>query len=395
MDESDLRALRVAVEEHLDVPAFEEVAARGRRIRRRRTVGAGVAAAAAVLVTLVGISHPFTADHSQQPVDRPAPRPSLRLDQHGARQVLGAATAQVDSEASRIDGVGDLLARVVVADRSFTSRDRCGTGRVALRWSGVGGAQRSWTDTARTLVPLDQGFVVAAAPRACRSGTAPTREAYVVDGSGLPRALAWAPGAEAVCAGDPGDRRCRFDVEHARGRLAEVPALPPGTVSLGRDDGTSWARSVDGRRILWSRGGSAWRTRTTRLPRGDLVSASAAGRWAVLAGPSSVDYTDDGGTTWRHRDLTTALQPVRRGDVDWTVTRTGVLLGVTELVGRGDVLFRSTDAHWSHFVVSDLRTDLGLVTPTVVGGVVAVPDHERWAVSADDGATWRRTPPLP
>jgi len=35
------------------------------------------------------------------------------------------------------------------------------------------------------------------------------------------------------------------------------------------------------------------------------------------------------------------------------------------------------------------------VRPVVVGDAVYVVDDERWAVSTDDGATWRRTPGLP
>jgi hypothetical protein len=42
-----------------------------------------------------------------------------------------------------------------------------------------------------------------------------------------------------------------------------------------------------------------------------------------------------------------------------------------------------------------VRTSFGLVRPTVEGGVVYVVDAERWAVSTDDGVTWRRTPGLP
>ena len=72
-----------------------------------------------------------------------------------------------------------------------------------------------------------------------------------------------------------------------------------------------------------------------------------------------------------------------------------MLLGVTQLVGRGDVLFRSTDATWSRFVETDVHTAFGLVRPVVVGDAVYVVDDERWAVSTDGGATWRRTPRLP
>ena len=69
-------------------------------------------------------------------------------------------------------------------------------------------------------------------------------------------------------------------------------------------------------------------------------------------------------------------------------------MGVTQLVGKGDVLFRSTDSSWAHFVPTGVHTAFGLVRPTVQGDAVYVVDEERWAVSTDDGATWTRTPPL-
>ena len=141
--------------------------------------------------------------------------------------------------------------------------------------------------------------------------------------------------------------------------------------------------------------GTTWQSRATSLPPGSIVSATAAGPWGVLAGDTSAEYTSDAGATWHTRDLSTALSSLTIADVDWTVTRSGVLLGVTQLVGRGDVLFRSTDASWTHFVETGVHTSFGLVRPMVQGHAVYVVDDERWAVSTDDGATWRRTPPLP
>ena len=181
-----------------------------------------------------------------------------------------------------------------------------------------------------------------------------------------------------------------------RGSWQPDAHLPDGAVALGTGSaGTRWARSTDSRRIFWSRDGVSWSSRSTRLPRGEIVSASAAGRWAVLAGSSSVEYTSDGGRSWRTRDLTAALRPIPRGDVDWTVTRSGVLLGVTQLVGRGRRALPQHRQRLEPVRRDDLHTDFGLIRPTVVGGTVYVVDGERWAVSADDGATWRRTPALP
>jgi hypothetical protein len=159
--------------------------------------------------------------------------------------------------------------------------------------------------------------------------------------------------------------------------------------------GPWWASAAGSRRISWSVDGRRWQHRSSTAPPGAIVSVAAAGRWAVLAGNTSVDYTSDGGTTWRHRDLSSALASLRIGDVDWTVTSTGRLLGVTQLVGRGDVLFRSTDASWTRFVAAPVHTGFGLVRPSVEGRAVYVVDQERWAISLDDGASWRRTPPLP
>jgi hypothetical protein len=146
--------------------------------------------------------------------------------------------------------------------------------------------------------------------------------------------------------------------------------------------------------LAWSTDGTSWQSRTTSLPGGSIVSATAAGSWGVLAGNSSVEYTSDAGATWQRRDLSAALRSETTADVGWTVTRRGVLLGVTQLVGRGDVMFRSTDSSWTRFVETDVHTSFGLVTPMVQGRAVYVVDDERWAVSTDDGATWRRTPAL-
>jgi hypothetical protein len=156
-----------------------------------------------------------------------------------------------------------------------------------------------------------------------------------------------------------------------------------------------WAASSDFRRMYWSHDGRSWHSRSTSQPAGAIVSATAAGDKAVLAGNTSIDYTFDGGHSWHSRDLTAALSSLVIGDVDWTVTRSGVLLGVTELVGRGDVMFRSTDAGWHRFVKTHVHTAFGLVRPSVVGGAAFVPDSDGFLVSTDDGASWRRTPKVP
>ena len=254
----------------------------------------------------------------------------------------------------------------------------------------------SWREHPRPVVALPDGFVVGAVAEACRSGSASEEAAYLVDRDGVAHGITWGEGAEQVCAEQPADPRCRFDVARERGSLRDAVRLPPGTepIDTGPAD-VFWARSPDGRRLHWSTDGTTWQSRTTSLPRGSIVSASAAGSWGVLAGDTTVEYTSDAGATWHTRDVSQSLRTVRTADVDWTVTRSGVLLGATQLVGRGDVLFRSTDASWTRFVETDVRTAFGLVRPVVQGDAVYVVDDVRWAVSTDDGATWRRTPPLP
>jgi hypothetical protein len=389
VDESRLRSARGDVEAHIEVHDFAVVAERGRRIRRRRAVVASAAVAVALAVVTVGAVSTFDRDRSQGPVQQPAPT----IDRKGAARVLTAPDAQVDPDASQVDGAGDLLAVVTLPGGSGACGAPDGT---ALRWTGVDGGSRAWVDRRRAVVPLVDGFVVGAVPRACRSGAPSETRAYLVDRAGETHGIAWGSGAEAVCADLPADPRCRFDVARARGSIDDDVRLPPGTEAVATGPGeVRWARSTDGRRLCWSSDGTRWQSRATSLPGGSIVSATAAGSWGVLAGNTSVEYTSDAGATWHTRDLSAALRSVTIADVGWTVTRSGVLLGVTQLVGRGDVLFRSTDSSWTRFVETPVHTSFGLVSPTVQGDAVFVADDERWAVSTDDGATWRRTPALP
>ncbi len=392
MDESDLRSLRRDVESGIVLPDFDVVATRGRRIRQRRTISVAAGAALAVVVTLIGFTRPFDSHRSVQPVHQPAPR----FDRAGARAVLTDPDAQVDTDTSRVNGAGDVLEVVLVpALGSGSSGCPNAGGRSAMRWVGADGSTRSWVDSVRWIVPVEDGFVVAAVPAGCRTGGPAEDRAYAVDGTGEIRGISWNARSEEVCATEPSDPRCRFDVTSSEGSLDDDVRLPEGTVAVesGRDD-VVWARSDDSRRLYWSTDGRQWASRTSSLPLRAIVSATAAGRWGVLAGATSVEFTRDGGRSWQTRDLSRALASIRITDVDWTVTPSGVLLGVTQLVGRGDVLFRSTDATWSKFVETGVRTSFGLVRPAVVGDAVYVVDDERWLVSTDDGATWRRTPGL-
>jgi hypothetical protein len=394
VDESRLRSLRADVESKVDLPPFAEVVARGARIRRRRSVTTAVVATMAVVLTTVGVARWFDTERTPQPVNEPAPT----IDPEGARRVLSDPDAYIDLDRSGVDGSGAMLAVVVIGDRTLGGNAACpdASRRTALRWTGPDGETHAWLDQVRDVRPLPDGFVVAAVPRDCRTGDASDASAYAVDESGTPQSINWQDGAERVCASRPADARCSFDMFTLSASFDAAATLPDGAVALDREAaGLHWAISEDGRRVYWSLYGRTWRHRDTTAPDGAIATATAAGRWGVLAQNTSVEFTSDRGVTWRRRDLTAALRTVRVNDVDWTVTRSGALLGVTQLVGRGDVLFRSTDATWSRFVETDVHTSFGLVQPVVVGDAVYVADDERWWVSTDDGASWRRTPPLP
>jgi hypothetical protein len=380
------------VESGIELPDFEDVAARGHRIQQRRALATTAAVGLVAVVVLGVLTRGLASDRSVEPVHEPAPK----LDRAGARAVLTDPDAQVDTDGSRVNGSGDVL-EVVLVPALGGGSSGCPNpgGRSALRWVGANGGTRSWVDGVRSISAVEDGFVVAAVPPGCRTGGAAEDRAYLVDGDGAVHGISWSAGAEEVCASQPDDPRCRFDVTGAEGSFDADVRLPAGSVALPSEpDDTFWARSADSRRLFWSGDGQHWAGRTASRPARALVSASAAGRWGVLADATTVEFTRDAGRTWQVRDLSAALTPIRITDVDWTVTRSGVLLGVTQLVGRGDVLFRSTDATWSRFVETGVRTSFGLVRPTVVGGAVYVVDDERWLVSVDDGATWRRTPGL-
>ena len=193
MDESRLRSVRGDVEAHVELPDFAVVAERGRQVRRRRAVVASAAVAVAVAVVTVGAAHTFDRDQTQGPVQQPAPT----IDRTAAARVLSDPDAQVDPDASKVDGAGDLLAVVTVPGGS----DACGApDGSALRWSGADGGSRSWLERRRPVVPLVDGFVVGSVPPACRSGAPAETRAYLVDGSGEAHGIAWGHGAEGVCA---------------------------------------------------------------------------------------------------------------------------------------------------------------------------------------------------
>jgi len=377
---ADLRRLGADLESHLDPPGFQGVHARVRRIRRRRNATLSAAVAVVVLLVLVALTQGLPTSRSAPPVS-PAPT----LDPDGARRVLADPTAEVDTNLSRVDGIGAMLAVVRLARGT---RDRCAL--AAMRWSGPKESARSWLDVARRIRPLPVGFVVAAS-RCPGSDHA----AYLVDGQGIPHAIRWTGGAESVCGAQPADPSCSFDVRARTGRLAERH-LPAGAHLLRTGNGGPlWATGPSERRLWWSTDGRTWAHHDAAFPHAAYTSASAAGRHGILAGGDVVETTDDGGATWHRRDLRGQLSQEQSNDADWTVLPDGNLLRDAQLVGRGDVLFRSTDPSWTQFVETPVRTAFGLVRPVVEGHVVYVVDKERYAVSDDGGAHWRRTPPLP
>jgi len=398
-----LSDLRRDLEAQIDPPDFGVVAARGRAIRRRRRVSAAAGVAVAVVVAVV-LSSPFGNRRVLSPLPVP-PRPA-GIDRSNALPVLRDADAQVDVERSAVSGAGDVLSVVVVPSRGFGAPDPCrGDWEGAFRWMGTNGTTRAWTDHAETRAvrPLASGFVVGAVPPGCRSGEAGEAQAYVVDASGRARPIAWddtvtSSGLLRTCSVTPGDERCRFTVSPATGGVdpAGKPSWPAGSTRLTEPDAELlWAGSADSRRLSWSEdAGRTWSSRTSTLPGGENVTVTAAGNCAAFTTSTQVEYTFDGGTTWHRRDLSGPLRPIEIADVSWTLTPSGLLLGVTTLVGKGDVLFRSTDSSWRRFETTKVHTSLGTISPTVVGSTVYVPDSDRWLVSRDGFATWEVREPL-
>ena len=67
----------------LEVPDFATVAARGRRIHRRRTVAGVTGVAVVVALTVLGVARPFETNRTLEPVHQPA----LKVDRQGADRV--------------------------------------------------------------------------------------------------------------------------------------------------------------------------------------------------------------------------------------------------------------------------------------------------------------------
>ena len=376
---ADLRRLGADLESRLDPPGFEGVHTRVRRIRRRRNATLTGVATVVVLLALLGLTRGLTSNHSMPPV---APAPTL--DPEGARRVLADPNAVLDTDTSRVDGAGAMLAVVRLAGATTPCS------RTAMRWTGPRDSSRAWLDVHRRVRPLPVGFVVAASQ--CANSD---HAAYLVDRDGLPHPITWGAGAEQVCGAHPADPRCSFDPRKHTGTLVDVRPPRGVHVILTHTGRPLWASSGAGRRLWWSVDGRHWRHHDATFPGAHFTGATAAGRHGVLSGGTTVEATADGGATWQRRDLSGALSGLHVTDIAWTVLPDGNLLGETQLLGRGDVLFRSTDPSWTRFVDTPVHTGFGLVRPTVVGHAVYVVDQERYAVSLDDGVHWRRTPPLP
>jgi hypothetical protein len=398
--EPRFRDLRAEVESRVEPPDFAVVAARARRIRRRRTAAVAGTAALGVIVTVLAVRLPFGAGPAPEPVETPRPP-----DETGARRILGDPDAQVDPDRWALNAAGDLLSVVVLPDRTFSGSGSCGTDRSAFSWVGANGRRWAWVDAAgsRDFAAVPGGFVVGAVPPECRDGDQDGQDrAYLVDDRGLQRTVTWAPDVpaevEELCTLAPDDGRCAFSAESGQGwvRRAEPVRYPAGSTPLPYVPERGYAaHSTDSRRLFWSADGETWRQRDTGLPTADNVTVTAAGDWFAFTTDTRVEFSSDGGRSWQVRDLATALRPIRIADVLWTVTSRGFLIGVTTLVATGDVVFRSTDPSWRTFERVDLRTDFGVVTPHAVGPTVYVVDADRWWISHDDGATFEQVSPLP
>ena len=360
------------------------------RIRRRRAVVASAAVAVAVAVVTVGAAHTFDRDRTQA---RAAAGPDL--DRTAAARVLADPDAQVDPDASQVDG-----SRRPARGRHGARRQRClrSAGRLrAPRWSGADGGSRSWLERRRPVVPLVDGFVLGSVPPACRSGAPAETRAYLVDGSGEAHGIAWEHGAERCARPEPADPRCRFDVERAR-RLARRrrPAAAGHRARRDRAGGGAVGpvlrrtspvlvgrrhvvaephdlaprrldRERDGRRFVGSArrghlGGVHLATRGRPGTAGTCRRPCAACGSPTSTGPSPGPACSSASPSSWAAATSCSAAPTRPGRAS----------------------SRRTCTRRSAWSARRCR-----------GDAVYVVDDERWAVSTDDGATWRRTPALP
>ena len=404
MTEPSFQHARNEIESEIELPDFDVIVERGLRIRRRRTAataGALVAVSVSALVLTVGVD-PISGLRGEGPVVQPT-----RAVESFAGLVLADPDATLNVDNYAVSGAGAVL--TVVSAPGSQWRQGCPPrDRSVFVWSDARGNQRAWSDysTSRAVDAVEGGFVVGAVDRACRTGESSAEATpYLVDAAGHRQKVEWidtTPAHDAVveaCSVAVDDPRCRFSAATGTARVLGVePVSYPRSaipVPTSEPDDRLWARSVDSRRLYWSGdGGRTWDRKDTQLNRDANVSISVAGRRVAFLATTSVEHSSDRGETWHVKDLSDALSDIRISDVRWEITESGHLLGVTALVGQGEQLFRSTDAQWSDFELTELKTEVGHIWPELAGDYVYVLDADQMWWSADAGARWKRFEPL-
>jgi hypothetical protein len=126
---------------------------------------------------------------------------------------------------------------------------------------------------------------------------------------------------------------------------------------------------------------------------GDVVQATAAGAAGVFFAWPRAEVTRDAGRSWRVLDLEQALAPVLVANPVLSVTADGVLAGVSYPTSGRPFVFAATDATWTRFTHSDLRTARGDYDLRSTGAWLwTVDDHSVWV--SHDGLTWREVDAL-
>jgi hypothetical protein len=390
VSDHDLRAAARDLEHEVPLPDFEQVAARGRRLRRRRRtlqVAASTSALCAAVAVGIGLARVPGRDPVQDPVAPRTERPAT------AAEVLDDPRAVLDEGATAVSDTGAVLQRFRIP-----TADPCGRGSSAWVWTPWEGEARTWTDRVggRTVAALDGGFAVSAPGPDCSAGRR-AREvgAYVVDAGGRRTPISWSGRAGQVCASGPAGPRCQVDVRTATGTLLPRPVLDrpsAATFAMASRGPVRWARSVDSRTVHWSAdGGATWQHHRTSLPAADDVQVTAAGSWAVFFAYPEAEYTRDGGQTWHTWDGEAPLAPYLVANELVTVSADGDLVVVSHRPGKRPELLASTDDSWQRFRHVDVRTDFGTVAPQAAGSWLWVPDQARTWVSPD-GLDWRAVP---
>jgi hypothetical protein len=391
--EPDFRAASRDIEQHLDVPEFDPVVARGHTIRRRRRAARAGAVAAAVVAVAGGAV--LVPRMGGDPAPDPASPPGV---ERSAAALLRDPAATVEGTASRVSDGGSVLHRVVVPSPVGKGCDA--DSRTALVLVGPDGDVEAWREAAaaREFVEVPGGFVVGEPDRTCRAALPEDGAgAYVVTGDGERREVTWAGRAEEVCAVDVDAPRCVFDAGAAVGRLREPDArlVPDRSAQPVAQDGDDlWARSVDASTVSWSTdGGRTWQSHQVDLT-GPGLQVAAAGVRAVVVDWPRAEVTTDHGRSWRTVELPAAPERFTVADLTVVVTPDGGLVLVSRPVGGSPLLLAATDRSWQELQPVDLTTETGGIQVVRSGGWLFVPDLASGWRSGDGGLTWEHVDPL-